>query len=123
MATRKLDRREILEIISQRQNGTKLSVIATQFSVTPQRVCQIYSHYLETGSAPTLKKTGRPSKEPTKKEIRLVKKAYNRKPQGMVYLARRMRNSNIHISYNTVRKIMIAEGFVTPAPGRRKRRS
>ena len=123
MTARKLDERGISDIILQRQNGTKLSVIATQFNVTPQRICQIYSHYLKTGSVPTSKKTGRPSKEPTKKEIRLVKKTYKRKPQGMIRLAKQLRNSNIHISYDTVQKIMIAEGFVTPLPRKRKRRS
>ncbi len=122
MPIRKLEKKQVLSIISQRRKGVKLSVIADQFNITEQRICQIYSHYVKTGSPPTQKKIGRPNKEPTHKEIQAVMKMYNKRHFGVIRLTKELQRLHIQISYRSVRKIMYEKGLITPAPAKRKRR-
>ncbi len=122
MSIRKLEKKDVLSIISQRRKRVKLSVIADQFNITQQRVCQIYSHYIKTGSPPAQKKIGRPNKEPTRKEIQTVMKIYNKRHFGAVRLTKELRRLHIQISYRDVRKIMYKKGLIIPSPAKQKRR-
>ena len=88
--------------------------------VTPQRVHQIYAHYVKTGDAPKRSKIGRPKKEPTQKEIQMVIEIYAANPQGATRITQQLHTNHIQISHNTVRKIMKMEGLSSPAPTRKE---
>ena len=111
MSIRKLDQKQVAYIIRERKKNTSSKTIATRVGVTPRRVYQIYAYYVKTGDIPTRRKIGRPKREPTQKEIKIVTKMYSAVPQGVNRLTRQLQADQIQISHDIVRKIMKAKGL------------
>src|SRR3989338_1371227 len=75
----KLNNAKIVEIIRKRNNGWSTNHIRKKFEVSERRVNQVLFHYMVTGEAPVMsKKIGRPAKQVSDQEIRVVLECYNK---------------------------------------------
>ena len=120
----KLTKTKLLETLRRKNNGSTTYQARKVAGISIRRVNQVYKEYLETDKIPDIgKKTGRPAKPLTEKEIKIVKESYEKYRVCASTLRRIIdRDHGLRINHNRIHKIMIHLGFAKPLSKKHKRK-
>jgi len=108
----KLDDSKIRWMVKMKKQGVRNEEIASVQKVSVRRVQQIYAQYKRTGQMPSLRRSGRPVKEISEEERRIVLEAYARFRSNALYLeALISKFYRIKMSHRRIHAIMVSEGI------------
>jgi putative transposase len=105
----KLTRKKLLETLRRKNEGWTTYQTRKIAGISVRRVNQVWNEYLATGKTPEIgRKVGRPPKQASEYEVKVVKEAYEKYRVSASTLERCIkRDYSIHIPHNRVHKIML----------------
>lgn len=112
----KLTRSKLIETLKQLNNGKTTYQARKVADISVRRVYQIKDEYEKTGEIPQLgRRVGRPRKNISQKEIKIVKEAFEKYRVSASTLEKLIeRDYKIHIGHNKIHKILIQLGYAKP---------
>jgi putative transposase len=118
----KLDEKAIKWIIREKEKGTLAKEIAEIEGVTPRRVNQIYRQYRDTGEIPKLRKPGRPKKELTEEDIKVIKDTHEEYRCNAIVSQKILKERGYNISKNKIHKVLKMLGYAREEKNKKKRK-
>jgi putative transposase len=121
---KKLDPVKVAWIIKQKEKGENNNyVIAGAMKISTRWVQALWSRYRKTETVPELGKPGRPRKEISAEEVKVVVDAFGIYKLGAVCLEKIIdAKFNIHIPHNTIHRILKQKGLAMEESRKRNRR-
>ena len=119
----KLTDRSIRYAIRQLERGRGTKVVAEELNVTQRHIQRLWAEYCKTGEVHVQRLAGRPAgPAPSEREILTVLDVHNRKPEGVVRTAKRLRKEGHDISRYRAYRIMKSRGLVADSTTKTKQR-
>ena len=117
-----LSSREIEYIIRECKKGSPTSKIAAEMKVSQRRIQQLYAEFRNTGNIHVPQSPGRWKTHPSEEQVEAVLAAHDAMRSGVTRTCKTLRNIGMDISYNTVYKVMKANGRVVTSEAKSRRR-
>lgn len=119
----KLTDKSIRYAIRQLKKGRGTKVVSEELNVTQRHIQRLWAEYCKTGTIHVQGQAGRPANPPpSEQEIQAVLDVHNRKPEGVVRTAKRLRKEGHNISRHRAYKIMKSKDMVADSTVKTKQR-
>ena len=119
----KLTAKSIQYVIDQMKNDKGAGTVAKEMHVKQQYIQRLWAEYLRTETAHQQIPAGLPKNPaPSDMEIQMVLDAHNRKPEGAIRTASRLKGEGHNISRSQICQIMKSNGLVVDSPAKSRRR-
>ena len=120
----KLNDMKIRWIIHEKLRGRRVSELALIQGITPRRVKQLCQVYRLTGAIPTLRRTGRPKKDPIAlRDVDLILKIYDELRVNALTLESVLRRRyGLDMPHNRIHAILKEYGRALPESAKQRRR-
>ena len=118
----KLNQKKIEYLIREKENGKGTKEIASMLEITDRRVRQIWQEYKKTRKIPELKKRGRKRMMSEEEEKILIQLYEKYQVSARILEVILKREYNIHVSHNTIHRILKKYGLSRDEKNKKKRR-
>ena len=118
---RRLTEKTIRYAMEQLDKGKSASQVAAEVGVTARHIRRLRIEFRTTGSPHIPQRLGRPVRQPSQDDVRMVLDQYKQKPAGVLRTAKALQKKH-DISYIRVYKIMKDNGLVIPSAAKSRKR-